>query len=330
MPKAMFWERRGERVKCNLCPRACVIPPGGRGVCHGRANREGELESLNFGAVTSMALDPIEKKPLYHFHPGREVLSLGTFGCNLTCRFCQNHSISQVEAQFSRVEPEEAVQAALEQGKGCIGLAFTYSEPTVWYEFILETARLAHRNGLSNVLVSNGYIMTEPLEELLPHLDAANIDIKAFSEEFYRNVCGGTLQPVLNTVKTLAGRIHLELTTLIIPGLNDGEDEISRLVDWVSDLPEETPLHFSRYFPSYRMTIPPTPRETLIGAHRIAATKLHYVYLGNIDAGVGNDTLCPKCGSVLIHRHHWEIRIGELEDGKCTNCGRPADIVGAP
>lgn len=317
-------------MRCRLCPRQCALAPGATGACRARVNRGGVLESVNFGAVTSLALDPIEKKPLYHFHPGRTVLSLGTYGCNLACRFCQNYEISQMQSEAGSIEPEEIVRAALERGEDCIGLAYTYSEPAVWYEFVLETARQAHAAGLANVLVSNGYIMPEPLAGLLPYLDAANIDVKAFTEEFYRNMCGGSLEPVLKTVEALAGRIHLELTTLLIPGLNDGEDEIGRLVDWVSGLPGEVPLHFTRYFPSYRMSLPPTPVETMKTAYRLATAKLHYVYLGNIEADVGHDTVCPQCGSVLVHRRYREVRFRDLLNGRCATCGRPADIAGGP
>lgn len=327
MHEASFWRPEGDRIRCTLCPKGCLLGPGQTGGCRARQNREGRLESLNYGEVTSVALDPIEKKPLYHFYPGRDILSLGTFGCNFSCRFCQNYSISQERARSRTISPEQAVSLARQQPEGTIGLAYTYSEPSVWYEFVRDAARQAHSAGLKNVLVSNGYVSPEPLQELIPFIDAANIDVKAFSDAFYREVCGGSLKPVLQTVEALKKSVHVEITTLVVPGLNDSEDEIRELVAWVSGLGRETPLHLSRYFPTYQMTTPPTPVETLIRARDIARESLHYVYLGNAATNEGHDTACPGCGGVLVSRDNWEVRFELLDQGKCGQCGRPADII---
>lgn len=330
MHEASFWQPEGDRVRCTLCPAGCLLGPGQTGRCRARQNREGRLESLNYGEVTSVALDPIEKKPLYHFYPGRDVLSLGTFGCNFSCRFCQNYSISQERARSRTISPEQAVSLTMRQPEGTIGLAYTYSEPTVWYEFVLDTARQAHGAGLKNVLVSNGYVSPGPIQELIPFIDAANIDVKSFDDAFYREVCGGSLKPVLQTVETLKKSMHVEITTLVIPGLNDSDDEIRELAAWVAGLGRETPLHLSRYFPTYRMATPPTPVETLIRARDIARESLHYVYVGNTATDEGHDTACPGCGGILVSRNNWEVRFELLDQGKCRQCGRPADIIGGP
>lgn len=330
MGEARFWATEGQRVHCQLCPRECRLPQGATGACRARVNVGGTLESRNYGRVTSIAFDPLEKKPLYHFHPGRGILSLGTFGCNLSCRFCQNYAISQMEAPSQELSPRQIVAIARDQGEQCAGVAFTYSEPSVWYEFVLDTAGLVQESGMATVLVSNGYLMPQPLEHLIPFIDAANIDIKAFNSAFYRDVCGGGLDPVLRTVERMNGRVHVELTTLLIPGLNDDPGEIERLVEWVASLDRRIPLHFSRYFPTYRMELPPTPVETLERAYDIARERLDYVYLGNLESTRGQDTFCPGCGARLIQRRRRQVRFESILNGQCTGCGRPADIIGDP
>ena len=282
MKESRYYEKSpGDRVHCHLCPYECRIPSGGKGACGVRKNIDGILYSLVYGKTTGMALDPVEKKPLYRFHPGEYILSLGTRGCNLHCEFCQNWHVSQeTDGPMDNVTSEEVVERAKELRS--FGIAYTYNEPFIWYEFVLDTAKLARQNGLKNVLVTNGFVNRDPLEEMLPYIDAMNIDLKAFDEDFYVKVCKGRLKPVLDVIKISAKACHVELTNLIIPTLNDSEDSVRKMVDWIySNLGTEIPLHLSRYFPCYNMDLPPTPIETLKRAERIAKEKLKYVYIGN-------------------------------------------------
>ncbi len=283
MQEALFYKDTGKgALQCFLCPHLCGIKEGKTGFCGVRTNKGGKLYTANYGRVASVALDPIEKKPLYHYHRGEYILSLGTIGCNLSCLFCQNWSISQqVQTPTEPITPEEAIAKARQVNS--FGIAYTYNEPFIWYEFVAETARLAKQQGLKNVLVTNGYVMPEPLRELLPLIDAMNIDLKSIRDEFYRETCCGRVSFVLETIKTSAKSCHVELTNLIIPTLNDSEEDLSALVDWVyENVGDSVPLHFSRYFPCYKMTLPPTPVETLKKAEAIAKKKLKYVYLGNV------------------------------------------------
>ncbi|MFH1578326.1 MAG: AmmeMemoRadiSam system radical SAM enzyme [Candidatus Omnitrophota bacterium] len=281
--EALFYEPLSDhKVKCNLCPHACKILPGKCGFCRVRENQKGKLYSLIYSQITSLALDPIEKKPLYHFHPGEYILSVGTKGCNLSCPFCQNWSISQKsDVPLKEISPGEIIRKA-KQYKS-FGIAYTYNEPFVWYEFVLDTAILARKEGLKNVLVTNGYINPRPLDKIIPFIDAMNIDLKSMENEFYRKFCQGNLENVLATIKRASGACHVELTNLVIPGLNDKDENFIMLVDWVLNfLGPKIPMHFSRYFPCYRMDLPPTPPATLKRAEAIARKKLKYVYLGNL------------------------------------------------
>jgi len=283
MKEALYCESIGSsRIHCHLCPNECIISNGKRGNCGVRINKGGVLYSEIYNKTTGISLDPIEKKPLYRYHPGEEILSLGTRGCNLHCLFCQNWHISQeLGAPTQEITSAQVVDKA--KLIKSFGIAYTYNEPFVWYEFVLETAKLARQNGLKNVLITNGYVNMDPLAEMLPYIDAMNIDIKSFDEDFYMKTCGGRLKPILEVVKRSARACHIELTNLIIPTLNDSKASIKKMVDWVYDnLGAETPLHLSRYFPCYKMDLPPTPVETLKMAERIAKEKLKYVYLGNI------------------------------------------------
>lgn len=284
MKEALWYEKlRDGKVHCHLCPYNCIIQDDDVGVCGVRKNVKGTLYSLVYNKTTSVALDPVEKKPLYHYHPGEFILSLGTSGCNFHCDFCQNWEISQAPDAPSRdITAQEAVDKA--KSLGSFGVAYTYNEPFIWYEFVLECSRLARRNGLENVLVTNGYISPQPLEELLPYIDAMNIDIKSMDDEFYRKLCKGRLAPVLHTAARSHKSCHIEITNLVIPGLNDRDDNFERLRDWIcQSLGDDVPLHFSRYFPCYRMKEPPpTPLATLARAERIAKKRLRYVYLGNV------------------------------------------------
>jgi pyruvate formate lyase activating enzyme len=281
--EALFYETLVDnKVRCLLCPKTCLISPEGFGFCGVRQNQGGKLYSLNYAQITSLALDPIEKKPLYHYHPREYILSLGTRGCNLACLFCQNWSISQgSDVPLEHMSCEGIIKQAKRYKS--FGIAYTYNEPVIWYEFVLDTAILSKKEGLENVLVTNGYINPEPLEKLLPYIDAMNIDLKSMEDEFYQKFCKGSLEPVLETIKRAHQACHIELTNLIIPGLNDKEENFNKLVNWIyENLGPEVPLHFSRYFPCYKMDLPPTPLDRLKRAEEIARKKLKYVYLGNI------------------------------------------------
>ena len=283
MQEALYYEKlANNRIQCHLCPHECQISPGGKGACGVRLNKDGILYSAVYGKTTGIALDPIEKKPLYHYHPGEYILSLGTRGCNLHCDFCQNWHISQeVDSPTEDITSEEIIERAKELHS--FGIAYTYNEPFIWYEFVLDTAKLARAKGLENVLVTNGFVNMEPLEGMLPFIDAMNIDLKAFDEDFYTRICKGTLKPILEVIKRSAKACHVELTNLIIPTLNDSEDSIRKMVDWIyANLGAEVPLHLSRYFPCYKMDLPATPLETIKRAEMIAKEKLKYVYIGNI------------------------------------------------
>ncbi len=283
--KASFFSKiEDSKVHCFLCPHNCIIKPDGLGACRARKNIGGALYSMNYGEVTSINLDPIEKKPLYRFYPGSMILSAGTFGCNLKCSFCQNWTIAHEDARTARISPKELADKAYELvNRGNIGIAYTYNEPSIWYEFVYDTCKLIRDRGLKNVLVTNGFIGKEPLNELLPVVDAMNIDVKAFTASFYMEICKATLDDVMQTVEIAAPKCHIELTTLVIPGLNDSIDEINKLAKWVASISPDIPLHLSRYFPNYKMThIPPTPEHTLLKAREKALEHLNYVYLGNI------------------------------------------------
>lgn len=285
MKKALFYEKTDNgKVRCMLCPHGCTVPQGAAGVCRVRKNTGGELYSLNYACVTSVALDPIEKKPLYHFRPGAVILSVGTYGCNFKCGYCQNWSIAHEDARTGPMTPGELADLALfYTGKGSIGVAYTYNEPSIWYEFVLESSMLVKEKGLANVLVTNGFINIAPLKQLLPFIDAMNIDVKAFTDSFYRKYCGGRLDSVKKTVECAAESCHVEITTLIIPGLNDSPGEIAELARWLSAIDPDIVLHLSRFFPNYQMQdIPPTPLTTLQKARDAASEHLRHVYLGNV------------------------------------------------
>ncbi|MGE5552576.1 MAG: AmmeMemoRadiSam system radical SAM enzyme [Betaproteobacteria bacterium] len=327
--EARYYDKLEEgAVRCRLCPRECRLIPGTTGACRTRRNVDGRLVYLYYGACSSMALDPVEKKPLYHFHPGHTILSLGSIGCNLQCAFCQNWQIAQSETETVPLTPAEVVELARERvNEGCVGVAYTYNEPLVGFEFVLEAARAVRRAGLKNVLVTNGEINPEPLAELLPYVDALNVDVKGFTEEFYQELCRGKLAPVLRTVETAAARTHVELTNLLIPGKNDSPDEVTALVEWVAErLGPDVPLHFSRYFPQYKLDLPPTPLQTLREAAAISRRRLNYVYLGNVGGAEGSDTLCPKCGAAVIRRHGYSVR-SLLRGRECPVCGYALPVV---
>lgn len=318
-----FSHLENERVQCFLCPHRCIIAKDRRGTCRVRRNEGGVLYAQTYGKISSIALDPIEKKPLYHFYPGREILSVGSIGCNFHCSFCQNWSISQVNPDdfpLREVSPEDL--ASLAHSNNSIGLSYTYNEPFIWWEFVYDTAQLVQKRGLKNVLVTNGYVEEEPLRELLPWIDAMNIDLKSMDDDFYRRYCGGTLSPVLRTIEISAKEgIHIELTNLIIPGLNDRWELIEKLVDWVYDLNPNIPLHFSRYFPAYKLDNPPTSASFLSEVYHFARRKLPFVYLGNIIGEEGSTTFCPHCGREVVIRRGYQIDASGLLGDHCRFCG---------
>lgn len=327
MREAMFYEKgeKGEKGKtfCRLCPKLCSIRDGKAGFCRVRKNEGGKLYSLNYGECAAIAIDPVEKKPLYHFYPKHNILSLGTFGCNLHCGFCQNWRIAHEMPRTNYLSPENVVELATRHKEGdmCIGVAYTYSEPFMWYEFVFETARLLKGKGLKNVLVTNGYVNPEPLKELLPYIDAMNIDVKGFTNQFYQSNCAGMLEPVMRTVEISSLQCHVELTTLLVTGLNDSDAEIEKLVDWVASISPGIPLHFSRYFPNYKMDVKPTPLERLQQARDIAMKKLDYVYIGNAPELNGANTICPHCDNVVIKRTVYNTDFSALNDNRCVHCG---------
>jgi pyruvate formate lyase activating enzyme len=326
MREALFYKKvEGEKVKCVLCPHNCLIADGKFGFCRARKNIGGELYSMVYGRPASVHVDPVEKKPLFHFLPGSTALSFGTTGCNFSCDNCQNFEISQSYPEESpnveEVSPERIVELSLRYG--CRSIAYTYNEPTVFYEYMLDTARIAKKRGIKNIMVSNGFINPLPLKKILPYLDAANIDLKG-NEEFYRRVSKGELEPVFKAIKTIrkAG-VWLELTNLLIPGFNDSEMNIEWLSSWIEDnLGREVPLHISRFFPMFRMSnVKITPESSIEKAYSIARKHLDFVYTGNLFSG-REDTLCPSCGKVLVRRSGYFIEYNNIRGGKCAFCGR--------
>jgi pyruvate formate lyase activating enzyme len=321
-----------ERVRCDLCPHHCVMTEGKRGLCLTRQHLHGELVSLNYCRPVSSHIDPIEKKPLYHFYPGSEIYSSGPNGCTFKCTFCQNCEIAQSIVPTEEITADAFAKAVIDSGT--IGIAYTYSEPYIWFETIMEVGSIVKEHGLKNVMVTNGYMEPDPLADLLRIVDAMNIDIKAIRQDFYKNMCKATLEPVLRTCETVKKHCHLEITNLVIPGQNDSEEEFRELTDFVAgNLGRDTPLHFSRYFPRNRATFPPTPEKTLLTAWKIAREKLDYVYIGNIDAGDKANTYCPSCNTLLILRSGYSARLMEglvpAENSKmavCPSCGTATNI----
>ncbi|MBT1072450.1 AmmeMemoRadiSam system radical SAM enzyme [Pelotalea chapellei] len=335
MKEALFYEKMEEnRVRCGLCRFRCVIRDGARGICAVRENREGILYSLVYGKVCAEHIDPIEKKPLFHFMPGSTSYSIATVGCNFHCHHCQNYTISQVApsapVQGPEQTPHQIVQKAL--GGGCASISYTYTEPTIFFEFACDTARLAREAGLRNIFVTNGYICREPLEAIAPFLDAANIDLKAFSEEFYRDNVHARLSEVLDSIIEYRRQgIWIEITTLLIPGMNDSDEELKALASFiVSNLGADTPWHVSQFHPTYKLTdIRSTPVETLRRARDIGRTAgLHYVYEGNIPGKGGENTTCPTCSSLLIGRFGFLIDRNRIRNGTCPDCGAAIAGVG--
>ncbi len=296
-----------------------------------RRNEGGELYAAGYGLCAALNWDPVEKKPLYHFYPGSSVLSLGTYGCNLSCSFCQNWTLARgdIYRPATVVSPDDILDMLQQKGgpDRIPAVAYTYNEPTVWFEFVFDTASLLSNHGYKNILVTNGYINEKPLKSILPYIDAMNIDVKAYNDGFYRRYCCGTLKPVLNTVEMAIESCHVEITTLLIPTLNDNLVEIENLCRWLGGLDPEIPLHFSRYFPQYEMEIPPTPPHVLRQAKETALKYLHYVYLGNVDLPGCSDTVCPNCGNLLVARNGYRISSAGLEGDRCRKCSYQIKVV---
>jgi pyruvate formate lyase activating enzyme len=320
--EARYWDAGEGHVDCRLCPWHCRIAPGKSGRCLVRRNEGGVLRAMTYGRVTSVSMDPIEKKPLYHFRPGSEILSVGSWGCNLSCLWCQNWTIAQQEVPTKEMGPAQAVALAKEYaGQGNIGLAYTYNEPFIWFEYVYDTAKLAHEHGLVNVLVTNGIVEEEPLEELLPYIDALNVDIKSMRDEFYQRLTKGQAWPARRTVEKAYGRAHVEITNLVVTGENDSDDDFRELAAWASSVSPKMPVHISRYFPACNFSAPATPAETLVRAMEIISEKCEFVYVGNASLGAGSDTVCPKCGAVAVKRSGYRAEAKGLVEGRCRQCG---------
>jgi pyruvate formate lyase activating enzyme len=325
--EAKYWEKaEGGAVQCRLCPVQCRLKEGKTGVCMAKKNIGGRLIAVTYGLSTSFNVDPMEKKPLYHFHPGTQILSLGPNACNLGCQFCQNFQISQQLAPTTYVPPKHVADAALKINN-CRSVAYTYTEPLMWYEYILDAAEAVKKAGLKNVLVTNGYLEPEPFDAILPLIDALNVDIKSMDEDFYKKICKGRLAPILRNVEKTAGKAHIEITNLVIPGLNDSDDNFERLAKYLAGIDPFIPLHFSRYFPMYKLTNPPTPPETLFRAAEIAKQWLKYVFVGNIRAEGYDDTYCPFCNTLLIRRNGYDTTVEGLNGKLCGFCGKNPRIV---
>jgi len=315
-------------IQCDLCPHHCHLRGNFSGRCKVRARVGNELKAAGYGLISSAHIDPVEKKPLYHFYPGAPIFSLGGWGCNFGCTFCQNWSISQEFAQGRQCYTSEEMVREM-KAQGCSLIAYTYNEPLVGFEFVRDCCQLVRLDGGKNVLVTNGFVETAPAAELLPLIDALNVDIKSMDEGFYEKYCKGRLAPVLDFCRqAVKAGCHLEVTNLIIPGLNDGDENFSRLAAWIRDeLGALTPLHLSAYHPDFRLDVAPTPAATLQRAWEICRHELSYVYMGNMPVKHGQDTVCPGCGTTLVQRHGFQSRLIGLRDGSCARCGRKADII---
>jgi pyruvate formate lyase activating enzyme len=334
--EAYLWEPLDDnKVRCNLCSHRCVIKDGRRGICRVRCNETGVLKTLVYGRLIARHIDPIEKKPLFHFLPATLSYSVATVGCNFRCSFCQNADIAQMPSDHDGVimgdtySPAQVVAAA--ESGGCRSISYTYTEPTVFFEFARDTAEQAHKKGLRNVFVTNGYMTVEALEMISPYLDAANVDLKAFRDKYYKELCGAKLAPVRQTLKLMKSMgIFVEVTTLVVPGLNDDPSELGDLAAFiVGELGPETPWHISRFHPTYRLADrSPTPVKTLVMAREIGLQAgLRYVYTGNVPGDDGENTFCYSCGHKVIERWGFQVQKIHLKDGKCARCDAKIDGV---
>ncbi|MBU1136336.1 MAG: AmmeMemoRadiSam system radical SAM enzyme [Nanoarchaeota archaeon] len=324
--EALFWIRlNNKEIQCQLCPHFCVLKNKEFGKCNVRQNKKGKLISLVYGKPCSLSIDPIEKKPLYHFFPGKRTLSTATPGCNMKCRYCQNWEISQAKPGKARlkISPCDIVKEARSNKIKII--SYTYTEPTIFYEYMRDIAKIAKKFKIKNITVTNGFINQEPLKELCEFLDASNIDLKSMDDEFYQRVCQAKLKPVLESIKLMKqNNVWIEITNLLIPGLNDSTEDIEKLVIWIKkELGKDVPLHFTAFYPCYKLlNSDSTNEEILKKARKIAISKgLNYVYTGNIEDEEGNNTYCPKCKEIVIKRKFFEIIENKIKDSKCSKCG---------
>jgi pyruvate formate lyase activating enzyme len=324
--EALFYNKLDDnKVKCMLCPHQCVLENGQTGNCRVRTNKNGVLIADNYGKISSLHSDPIEKKPLYHYYPGKQILSIGSVGCNLHCKFCQNHEIAQVGTEKIRLRelsPDSIVNDAMRLEEN-LGIAYTYNEPLVYYEFMRDTALLLKQYGLKNVMVTNGFFMQEPLQRMFHFIDAFSVDLKAFTENFYKKITLSGLKPVKETLKRIAASgKFFEITNLVVPGLNDDKNDFTEMIKWVNgELGDDTVLHLSRYFPRYKLSIPPTSSEKMTELYEIASEYLNYTYIGNLVTNNGQNTYCPTCKSLVIERNAYNTSTTGLnKEGLCTKC----------
>lgn len=324
--KIPFYEEVKDKVRCRICPHNCLIDEDKFGICGVRTLKSKIPIAINYGEVTSMGVDPIEKKPLYHFKPSKDILSIGSFGCNMTCSFCQNYEISQgkPETQYISVEKLIGIIPTIENN---IGVAFTYNEPFMWYEYMYDAAKVIKESNTdtSVVVVTNGYINEEPIKKLLPYVDAMNIDLKGYTNRYYNNICGAKLEPVLETIKRCSEYCHVEITTLLVSEENDSLEESRQIAEFIASVDENIPLHLSRYFPRYKMDNEATKIERITEAQNEAKKYLKHVYVGNVQ-GVDNNTYCDNCNEVLIERSGYSTNVF-IKDNKCPKCGEEINII---
>ncbi|WP_297421390.1 AmmeMemoRadiSam system radical SAM enzyme [Clostridium sp.] len=324
--KIPFYEEYKDKIRCRVCPHNCIIDEDKFGICRVRTVKDNMPTAINYGEVTSMGVDPIEKKPLYHFKPSKDILSIGSFGCNMTCSFCQNHEISQgkPETQYINVEKLIEIIPSIENN---VGVAFTYNEPFMWYEYMYDAAKNIKENTTetSVVVVTNGYINEEPLMKLLPYVDAMNIDLKGYTNRYYSNICGAKLEPVLETIKKCNPHCHVEITTLLVSEENDSLEEARQIAEFIASVSEDIPLHLSRYFPRYKMENAATQVEKITAAQNEAKKYLKHVYVGNVQ-GVDNNTYCDNCNELLIERNGYSTEV-YLKESKCEKCGEEINII---
>ncbi len=327
LKEALYYKKLGNnRIQCFLCPHNCLLQDEQIGICKVRQNQGGRLYSLNYGIISSICMDPIEKKPLYHFYPGSYVLSVGSIGCNLKCSFCQNYEIAHEHQniQCTRGTSDELVEIASQQKRN-VGIAYTYNEPSIWYEFVLEAAKKIKNAGQRNIIVTNGYINQEPLKELIPFVDAMNIDLKSFNKDFYKNTCLGSIDEVKKNIIIANEQCHIEISTLLIEGLNTEVEEIENLAQWLGSVNKDIPLHLNRYYPAYKLDLPPTSIEIMRDLKSVAEKYLNYVYLGNVH-GIDINTYCPQCRAIIVKRIKG-IEVVNLQDGRCSKCGERINIL---
>lgn len=324
--KLKFYKEEEGHIRCTLCPHNCRLSEGKFGVCKLRTVKDGIPVAINYGEVTSANVDPIEKKPLYHFKPSMDILSIGTYGCNMTCSFCQNYEISQNKPPAEFIDVERLISLIIDIPDN-VGIAFTYNEPFMWYEYVYDAAKKIkeYNENIDVILVTNGYVNKEPLLKILPYVDAMNIDLKAYSERYYNKLCGASLDPVLETIKTASAYTHVEITTLMVSEENDSLDEIREIAEFIASIDKNIPLHLSRYFPKYKMKNPPTLVESMMKAKEEANKYLNYVYVGNV-VGVDNNTYCPNCKFKLVTRDIYTTNV-HIHGDKCPNCKEYINII---